>query len=460
MIGMMKCIVIAMVLGFSLISMMTASAGMFKLDDKWCAVGDSITHGGSYHEFVYLYYATRFPNQDIKVYNCGIGGDSAPGVLKRLKWDVLELKPTVATIMLGMNDVDVFSYGPVKNTPQDVQHHQERIDTYKENMHKLAKDLTDAGVRLIFITPSIYDQTSTIETPVYIGANDALGIMSRYVMELSKEFHGTLVDFHGPMTRLNEEQQKLDPQFALAGPDRVHPLDVGHLTMAYLFLKDQGAPKYAASMGIDAASKKITQQNNCKITRLKVKKGEVSFTVLENALPFPVRESARPALGIVPFMKDLNQEMLQVKDLAPGRYHLWIDGKEIGIFDAVELEKGINLADVPETPQYRQAVKVADLNQKRHDLAVNVLRNIAIVEYLYWPKRAEGPVTLEQIKPTVDKLIEQTKGQPWAGMLEAYIKFKPQEAQINKDVEQLMVDMHKSAVPVPHKYVFKFTEDK
>lgn len=457
---MLKSIVVIMVLGFSLISIMSASADMLKLDDRWCAVGDSITHGGSYHEFVYLYYATRFPDQQIKIYNCGIGGDSAPGVLKRLKWDVLNHKPTVASIMLGMNDVDVFSYGPTRTNPQDVQHHQERIDTYKENMHKLAKELTDAGVRLIFITPSIYDQTSTIETPVYFGANDALGIMSQYMMELSKEFHGTLVDFHGPMTKLNEEQQKLDPRFALAGPDRVHPLDVGHLAMAYLFLKDQGAPKYVASIGIDAASKKVIQKNNCKITHLKVKKDEVSFTAFEKALPFPVRESARQALGIVPFMNDLNQEILQVKDLAPGRYRLWIDSKEIGIFDAVELEKGINLADMTETPQYQQAMQVANLNQKRHDLSVNVLRNIAIVEYLYWPNRADGPVTLDQIKPTVDKIIEQSKGQPWATMLETYIKNKPQETQINKDIEQLMADMRKAAVPVPHKYVLRFTEDK
>ncbi|MHB1458329.1 MAG: SGNH/GDSL hydrolase family protein [Armatimonadota bacterium] len=458
--GFVKYTMMIMVLGASILSVMPASAGMFKLDDRWCAVGDSITHGGSYHEFVYLYYATRFPNQNIKVYNCGIGGDSAPGVLKRLKWDVLNHKPNVASIMLGMNDVDVFSYGPTKTTPQDIQHHQERIDTYKENMHKLAKELTDAGVKLVFITPSIYDQTSTIETPAYVGANDALGIMSRYVMELSKEFKGTLVNFHGPMTRLNEEQQKINLRFALAGPDRVHPLDVGHLTMAYLFLKDQGVPQYVSSMRINAATRKVARRINCRISDLKVKDDEVSFTSFENALPFPVRESARQALGIVPFMIDLNQEILQVKDLAPGRYRLWIDGKEIGIFDAVELEKGVNLADMPETPQYQQAVKVADLNQKRHDLAVNVLRNISIVEYLYWPTRADGPVTLEEIKPTVDKLIEQTKGQPWATMLEMYIKNKPQEVQINKDVEQLMVDMRKVAVPVPHKYVLKFTEDK
>ena len=42
---------------------------MFAKGDSWVAVGDSITHGGDYHKFVYLYYSTRFPNEQFDIYN-------------------------------------------------------------------------------------------------------------------------------------------------------------------------------------------------------------------------------------------------------------------------------------------------------------------------------------------------------------------------------------------------------
>ena len=52
-----------------------SSAKPFDDGDTVCFVGDSITHGGTYHSIVTLYYATRFPGKTIRFYNCGISGD-------------------------------------------------------------------------------------------------------------------------------------------------------------------------------------------------------------------------------------------------------------------------------------------------------------------------------------------------------------------------------------------------
>ena len=38
---------------------------------------------GMYHSNIYLFYATRFPGQSFKCYNCGISGDTAPGTNSR-----------------------------------------------------------------------------------------------------------------------------------------------------------------------------------------------------------------------------------------------------------------------------------------------------------------------------------------------------------------------------------------
>ena len=82
-----------------------APAPQFKKGDTVAVIGDSITHGGRYHAFIYLFYATRFPDREIKMYNCGISGDSAAGACRRFEWDIAVHKPTAATVLLGMNDV-------------------------------------------------------------------------------------------------------------------------------------------------------------------------------------------------------------------------------------------------------------------------------------------------------------------------------------------------------------------
>ena len=52
----------------------------FQTGDRWCVLGDSITHAGSYHQQIELFHLTRHPAQPLEVINCGVGGDSAPGV--------------------------------------------------------------------------------------------------------------------------------------------------------------------------------------------------------------------------------------------------------------------------------------------------------------------------------------------------------------------------------------------
>jgi hypothetical protein len=61
-----------------------SSSPFFKDGDTICFLGDSITHGGQYHEFLQLFYATRYPELNLSFHNCGISGDNAAGMIDRL----------------------------------------------------------------------------------------------------------------------------------------------------------------------------------------------------------------------------------------------------------------------------------------------------------------------------------------------------------------------------------------
>src|ERR1700709_658296 len=76
----------------------------FKQGDRVVFTGNSITDGGHYHSYIWLYYLTHYPDRRITVFNAGIGGDVAQQIFERLDSDVFAHKPTVMTLTFGMND--------------------------------------------------------------------------------------------------------------------------------------------------------------------------------------------------------------------------------------------------------------------------------------------------------------------------------------------------------------------
>lgn len=79
---------------------------LFKDNDRVCFIGNSITMNGKFHNYIELFYATRFPDRKIEFYNCGISGDVSGGMLERMDSDILIHKPTWSVLMVGMNDIN------------------------------------------------------------------------------------------------------------------------------------------------------------------------------------------------------------------------------------------------------------------------------------------------------------------------------------------------------------------
>lgn len=349
----------------------------FEDGDAVALIGDSITRGGLYHSFIQLFYATRYPEVRLSFFNAGRSGDAAPRTLKRLGWDVLEHKPNLATVMLGMNDMGGgFSEGERSDAQIEATIRQ-KLEAVTVDYNRLLDALEAAQVRYTLIGPSPYDDTARIGKPADRRRNDALALWTKRVREIARERHVGFVDFHTPMTALNHAAQATERSFTLVGADRIHPGVVGHFVMATLFLKAQGHSPYVARVSFDVTAPSTVEAENCRVTDLVAKRGEIQFTYVAKALPFPLPNEARAALDLVPFMSDLNQELLTIKGLPPGQHGIWIDDEAVGSFPAEQLANGINLAGNTRTPQYRQAFAVAKANGDRHSLESGDLRGMA-----------------------------------------------------------------------------------
>src|SRR6478752_1154042 len=80
-----------------------------KEGDRVVFYGDSITDQRLYTTFTETYVLTRFPAMKVDFIHSGWGGDRVGGggggpIDVRLERDVIAYKPSVMTIMLGMND--------------------------------------------------------------------------------------------------------------------------------------------------------------------------------------------------------------------------------------------------------------------------------------------------------------------------------------------------------------------
>lgn len=440
----------------ALLSAAGPSSVAFKDGDRVALIGDSITHGGSYHGYVYDYYLTRYPKARIVFYNCGISGDSAGGALSRFDWDIAPKKPNRATIMLGMNDVGRSYYGVENPAPDLLTRRTNNYLSWRDNMEKLAARLVDLKVEITLITPSPYDQTAALKEKNLYGVNDILAFCGETAKAMAQSNRFGLVDFNGPFTALNLEVQKSNAEATLVGRDRVHPGDLGHFVLAYLFLKSQGQAAAVAAVELDAKAKKVLRSEQCSLQEVVFAASGVSYNYLAASLPFPVTGSYPAADLLVPWSRELNAETVKVAGLEAGDYAVTMDDAPLGVFSAAQLAQGVNLATNLASPAQIQAQAVHKTNWDRGNQE-RILRGLAQVEM--GMRRAkvdptDGPSAMNYCQSNLDRLRDQPNapnGAYYISVYSNYLLSKPKQAGIAQRVEELLPVLYRVNQPVPHR---------
>ena len=387
----------------------------FKEGERAVFLGNSITDGGHYHSYIWLYYMTRFPDMPIRVFNGGIGGDTAYDMNKRLDGDIFAMKPSVLMVTFGMNDSGYFEYNGDKPKEFGEQKYQESVKNYQQ-MEKRFKDLPDT--RIVMVGTSPYDETVQLkENTPFKTKNETIKRLVEYQKESAAKNNWEFTDLNAPMVALNQQYQQKDPTFTLCGSDRIHPDNDGHMVMAYLFLKAQGfVGKEVADVEINANKKQAVKSENCTISNIKKSGKDLSFDYLAGALPYPLdtiprgwgqKKSQAEVLKVVPFMEEMNRETLKVTGLK-GTYKLLIDNEEIGTWSGDELAKGINLAAESKTPQYQQALAVMHLNEYRWEIE-KTFREYAWCEFGFFQQKgllfADDRKAIEVMDENLDKNV-------------------------------------------------------
>ena len=169
--------------------------------DRVVFYGDSITDQQLYTTFTETYVLTRFPKLKVAFVHSGWGGDRVTGggggpIDVRLQRDVFAYKPTVLTIMLGMND------GSYRAFDQGI------FDTYANGYRHIILSVKSAlpGIRITAIEPSPFDDVT--RPPQFEGGYNAVLVRyGQFVAELAKTEGLNVADLNSPVVAASRRRR-------------------------------------------------------------------------------------------------------------------------------------------------------------------------------------------------------------------------------------------------------------
>jgi lysophospholipase L1-like esterase len=197
-------------------------------DDKIVFLGDSITQGGGgpkgYVTLIKNGLATKHKDLEIQITNAGISGNKVPDLQSRLQKDVLDKKPTVVVIYIGINDVWHGEKDPAKGTSKD---------KFEAGLKDIIKQIQGAGAIVILCTPSVIGEkkpgTNSLDAKL-----DEYSDVSRAV---AKETKVPLCDLRKAFQDYEKANNKDDQEKGVLTTDRVHLNDAGNKLVADTILK-------------------------------------------------------------------------------------------------------------------------------------------------------------------------------------------------------------------------------
>jgi len=214
------------------IEKLTAKDSPLRKGEAIAFFGDSITQAGKgpggYCRLIDEALAKGRPELGAKVIYAGISGHKVPDLQGRLQRDVLNHKPTVVFIYIGINDVWHSIRG--QGTPKD---------KYEAGLRDLIAKITDAGATVVLATPSVIGEKPDGSNPL----DEMLEEYAAISRKVAKETGTPLCDLRKAfIAYLKEHNQENEQRGVLTG-DGVHLNAAGNR-----FVADRAAAAIAEAL--------------------------------------------------------------------------------------------------------------------------------------------------------------------------------------------------------------------
>jgi len=196
-------------------------------NERIVAIGDSITEGGGYLRDMDSVFAKQYPDLKIPpIINTGISGQKAEDLTSRFGRDVIQKRPAIVTINIGINDVWHRLGKP---------HDENVLKAYKANVAKMVDAAQAAGIRVVLCTPTIIQEDPKAE------GNLRLAMYVDAMKQIAAEKKCMVADLHAAFIEAIS-QKPPDAKGNIITSDGVHMNAKGNWIMATCILNTLGIP--------------------------------------------------------------------------------------------------------------------------------------------------------------------------------------------------------------------------
>lgn len=192
-------------------------------------IGDSITESGKltdserlgtgYVRLIHDYLITTYPTSHFEILNKGISGNRIDDLEARWQTDLIDVKPNIVSISIGINDV----------WRQLKQPHMKQIfpDEFKRIYDDLLQQLSrKTNAKIVLMEPTIIDESVTS-----VG-NEKLQSYVQIIHGLAEKYAALIVPTHQAFLKYLEANRN-----DAVTTDGVHMNSVGNMLMATTWLK-------------------------------------------------------------------------------------------------------------------------------------------------------------------------------------------------------------------------------
>ncbi|MFT4177057.1 MAG: SGNH/GDSL hydrolase family protein [Luteolibacter sp.] len=316
-----------------------------KPGDRLALCGDSLTEQRLYTVLLETYLAACRPDLGIDVRQFGWSGEKTGEFLRRQHADVLRFRPTIATVLYGMNDFRYIPYDPGIAAE------------YRENLTAILKNFHTSECRVLLGSPSIIGAVPDWVKTARGSLSDLNLSLCRFrnvAAALAFEHRCGFADHYRAMLEAHfDATSRFGAHFRVAGQDGVHPDWAGQAIIGYGFLRNFGLTGDLATFTLNATTGEATASEGHAILdhsplHLHLRSSRFPFDPGDG--PFDDSTSLRAGLALTGFTEAFNRFSFRLISPRASAYEVrW--GEETKRFSAGELSEGISLtAGFPRHP--------------------------------------------------------------------------------------------------------------
>lgn len=190
------------------------------------------------HGFMFLcasHYMGNYPEYEYEFFNRGISGNSLYDLEKRWQEDVLDIKPDILSVLVGINDVNRYQHGD-KASPFDFNAWDKK---YRELLDKARQENPD--LKIVLASPFVAPTGKMGENADFEEYNRIVRHCTTIVEKIATDYDAIYLPYQQMFDKILKTTPTTQNTYWIW--DGIHPTVAGHQRMADMWIKQADEKK-------------------------------------------------------------------------------------------------------------------------------------------------------------------------------------------------------------------------